>query len=154
MWPSIAVHPAGFSWPESNLRGSDKTALAKTSIDGIDDPTEVIMIFGVWDYPPLVGPDHDGGDTRIAEYEAWSSAARHLSRGVRTIREISCSRRSETVNSERFRSPLWEEPLSGGQDRGPHNREGQAQRGWHQRIPQRVSSSLYPEARTTIGGKT
>ncbi len=76
----------------STLRAQYKEALAKATIDGIDDPAVVIMTYGVGNCPPVVGPDHDGEDTRAAAYEAWLIATRHLSLGVRAIRLIIDSR--------------------------------------------------------------
>ncbi len=57
--------------PNSNLRAQHEAALAKASIDGIDNPAVVVMTYGVGDCPPVVGPGNDGEDTRAAEYEAW-----------------------------------------------------------------------------------
>jgi len=74
--------------PNSNLRAQYKTALNKASIDSIDDPAVIIMTYRVGNCPPVFGPDHDGEDTRAVAYEAWLTAAEHLSLGVPAIREI------------------------------------------------------------------
>lgn len=73
---------------KSNLQDQYKAALAKASIDGIDDPAMVIMTYGVGNCPPVVGPDRDGEDTQAAAHQAWLSASGHLGLGVRAIREI------------------------------------------------------------------
>lgn len=85
----MRVHPRRLAarGPNSNLRAQYEAALAKASIDSIDDPALVIITYRVGDCPPVVGPDRDGEDTRTAAYEAWLIAARHLDLGVWAIRE-------------------------------------------------------------------